>query len=224
MPIDVIEAFLSDIPPLHSWDGGQTWNTGGFSRRELEILVRLVAERAGSSPCVVETGAGNSTIAFLAAGAHSLTSIAPDASLFDRIRAYCEGRGIDIGPLDQCVAFSEDALPGLVTNFEERGVHADVALIDGGHGWPTVFVDFCYLFRALRRGGFLIVDDIHIYSVKELARFLSEDPNVRIVEQMPKTLVFEKLSDRRYLPDFGGQPYVRRKTEADREAGLAFKL
>jgi hypothetical protein len=224
VPINVIEDFLSDIPALHSWDGGQTWNSGGFSRRELEVLVRIVAQKAGPAPNVLETGAGNSTIAFLAAGAHSLTSIAPDAALFERIRGYCDGHGIDTARLDQRVAFSEDVLPNVVAELEASGVRADLALIDGGHGWPTVFVDFCYLFRALRKGGFLVVDDIHIYSVKELARFLVEDPNVRVVEQLPKTLVFEKLSDRRYLPDFGGQPYVRRKMEADRDAGLAFKL
>jgi predicted O-methyltransferase YrrM len=173
---------------------------------------------------IIETGAGNSTIAFLAAGAGTVTSIAPDADLFARIREYCVQNSINVEALREQVAISEESLPQLLTRMEGDGERADVALIDGGHGWPTVFVDFCYLFRSLRKGGVLIVDDIHIYSIKELARFLSEDPNVRLTEVLPKTLIFEKIVDRRYLPDFGGQPYIRRKMEAEKQAGLAFKL
>lgn len=220
----VVDFFLSNPPALHSWDGGKTWSLGGFGRRELEFLIQITARKMDFSPKIIETGAGNSTIAFLIAGAQSLTSIAPDADLFNRIRHYCDIHGIGMDCLDQRVAFSEDALPAVVNDLEARGGRIDVALMDGGHGWPTVFVDFCYLFRALRKGGFLIVDDIQIYSVKELVRFLMEDPNFCLVERMPKTLVFEKLSDRRYLPDFGGQPYICRKTDADRDAGIAFDV
>jgi hypothetical protein len=224
MHIAVIEEFLTNIPLLHSWDRGVTWNAGGFSRRELEVLVNLVEKGFNKAPLVLETGAGNSTIAFLAAGARALVSIAPEVELFDRIRSYCSAQGIDTHPLEQHIAFSEDVLPSIATRLDGEGAKADIALIDGGHGWPTVFVDFCYLFRSLNRGGYLIVDDIHIYSIKELARFLMEDPNLQAIEILPKTIVFKKLTDRRYLPDFGGQPYVRRRMLADREAGLAFKL
>jgi hypothetical protein len=222
--MSVTEEFLSAVPQLHSWDGGKTWNGGGFGRLELDVLIELAASGPGGSQTIIETGAGNSTIAFLLAGAAKLTSIAPDDGLFGRIREYCSNKAIPTDALNARVAFSEDCLPGIVTEMDAAGEKADLALIDGGHGWPTVFVDFCYLFRALRKGGFLVVDDIHIYSVKELARFLLEDHNVELVRRLPKTLVFKKLSDRRYLPDFGGQPYVVRQMEADKAAGTAFKL
>jgi precorrin-6B methylase 2 len=181
-------------------------------------LIRLVTERAGAGSRVLETGAGNSTIAFLLAGAHAVTAIAPDAGLFERIRSYCAAHHIDAARLHECASYSEDALPGLVAEMEMRGEHVDVALIDGGHGWPTVFVDFCYMYRSLRKGGFLVVDDIQLYSVGELSRFLSEDPHVRLVECMPKTLVFEKTVEKRYLPDFGAQPYIRRKMQEEQHA------
>lgn len=218
MTSSIAENFLSNLPALHSWDGGQTWKSGGFGRRELQALIGLVTEHAGTEARVLETGAGNSTLAFLLAGARSVTSIAPDAALFERIRSYCAEHGIDTARLHERVAYSEDALPGLVADMEASGEHADIALIDGGHGWPTVFVDFCYMFRALRKGGFLVVDDIQLYSVGELSRFLSEDPHVRLVMRMPKTLVFEKVVEKRYLPDFGGQPYIRRKMQEEQQA------
>lgn len=220
----MIEEFLSDPPLLHSWDGGVTWNTGGFSRRELEVLIDLVKNEVGPGARVLETGAGCSTIAFLIAGAASVTSIAPDQELFERIFSYCRRKSIIYSSLLIKVAISEDCLPELAVQLEELGLLNDVVLIDGGHGWPTVFVDFCYGFRSLRKGGFLVVDDIQLYSVKELARFLSSDLNFKLVKTLPKTLIFQKISERRYLPDFGGQPYIKRKTEDDRVAGVAFKL
>lgn len=220
----MIERFLADPPLLHSWDGGKTWNTGGFSRRELEVLIDLVTNKTGTMPRVLETGAGCSTIAFLVAGAVQVTSIAPDRDLFERIIAYCDNNSIPTKPLAVNVALSEDCLPLLVDEMDKLSLVNDLVLIDGGHGWPTVFVDFCYSFRSLRKGGFMIIDDIQLFSVKELARFLCMDHNVKLVKSLPKTLVFEKLTDRRYLPDFGGQAYIKKKTEDDRLAGTAFKL
>jgi hypothetical protein len=31
----LFEEYLQNIPLLHTWDGGFTWNTGGFGRTEL---------------------------------------------------------------------------------------------------------------------------------------------------------------------------------------------
>jgi precorrin-6B methylase 2 len=222
--MSTIEQFLAAPPLLHSWDGGNTWNTGGFSRRELEVLIDLVANEVGPGARVLETGAGCSTVAFLLAGAAQVTAIAPDQALFDRICAYCNDKLISILPLISKISLSEDCLPAIVAQMEEVALLNDLVLIDGGHGWPTVFVDFCYCFRSLRKGGFLIIDDIQLYSVKELARFLCMDPNVKMVKSLPKTLVFQKLTDRNQLPDFGGQPYIKKKTEDDQSAGAAFKL
>ncbi len=222
--MSLIEQFLAAPPLLHSWDGGKTWNTGGFSRRELEVLIDLVVHEIGPGARVMETGAGCSTVAFLLAGAIQVVAIAPDQALFDRILSYCKDNSISSAPLTVKVGLSEDCLPAIAAQMEENGIFNDLVLIDGGHGWPTVFVDFCYSFRSIRKNGFIIIDDIQLYSVKELARFLSLDPNVKLIKSLPKTLIFQKISDRKYLPDFGGQPYIIKKTEDDRAAGAAFRL
>lgn len=221
---DAREKFLSDIPRLHSWDGGQTWKTGGFARRELEAIIELLRVEVGTGAFAAETGAGNSTLAMLIGGAARVTSIAPDPALFERIRRAAAAIGIDDAALDPVVSMSEDKLPSISEAIEEGGRLLDVALIDGGHGWPTVFVDFCYLNRVLRRGGFLMLDDIQIYSVKELARLLGEDSNFLLYKKLPKTLIFQKRTAARYLADHGGQPYIKRRSLEERESGRAFAV
>lgn len=221
---DEVEAFLSDIPKLHSWDGGVTWNTGGFTRTELSAIIDTVARDLGAGAHVAETGAGNSTVAMLLAGAESVVSVAPDKPLFERIAEACRRFGHEPKALRAYTALSEDVLPRLAESIEGSGRLLDFALIDGGHGWPTVFVDFCYLNRVLRQDGFIMVDDIQIHAVKELARMLMEDRNFTLVKKFRKTLLFRKKTAMRYLPDFGAQPYIRRRSKEDRDAGRPFEL
>src|SRR5688572_25311232 len=95
---------------------------------------------------------------------------------------------------------SELVLPRLL--LEERGLGRPFhfALIDGGHGWPTVFVDFCYLNALLGVGGLLALDDVQLYSVKELARFLAADARFPLVADLGKVLVFKKAVEEAFLP------------------------
>lgn len=219
-----VEAFLRDIPKLHSWDGGRTWNTGGFGEVELGWMIAAIAERFGSGAHIAETGCGCSTLAFLLTGPCRVHSISFDNDVFVRVREHAVRHGIPLLPLETYVSQSERVVPRLADDYERRGLALDVALLDGGHGWPTVFVDYCYLNAALRKGGLLIVDDFHIHTVKELVRFLSEDPRYRLLRRFEKTVVFEKLEEFRFLPDFGGQPYTMRRTEQDTAAGRRFEF
>jgi hypothetical protein len=59
-----LKEYLDNIPPLHTWDGGQTWNTGGLGRRALEIITTIIDQNF-PSPRILETGRGNSTISLL---------------------------------------------------------------------------------------------------------------------------------------------------------------
>jgi hypothetical protein len=215
--------YLENIPNLHTWDNGKTWNTGGFERTHLAAFHDLVRSQ-DVRPRVLETGAGNSTLCFLHAEPERLVSIAPDAELFERIDSYARAKGLATTPLEPHVERSELVLPRLV--FEERdlGRPFHFALIDGGHGWPTVFVDFCYVNALLARNGLLAIDDIQLHSVKELARFLSADPHYPLVADLGKALVFRKTIDLTFLPDHGYQPYIVERTRADEAARETFSL
>jgi hypothetical protein len=203
-----LDTFLSDLPLLHTWDGGATWNNGGFWRPHFEAIHPFIADRSA----ILETGAGNSTIFFLLHKPKKLVSIAPEAPLFDRIYAYCDRNDIDRTCLEAVVECSEWALPALA-----KEQQFDFVLIDGAHGWPHVFVDFCYANATLRKGGILTIDDTHLHSVKELGRMLMLQPEFKLVAHHQKTALFRKMTDVRSLPEWIGQPYiVQRSSEYER--------
>jgi hypothetical protein len=203
-----LAGYLRNIPKLHCWDG-KTWNTGGFDRHAFELLDRLIEAHLPLHPAFIETGAGNSTIFFLLHGPSQVTSIAPDRELFERIRAYCEEHGISQDALSAHIAQSQWVLPQLAGTGQSR---FDFALIDGNHGMSMVFVDFHYLNALVRRGGLIMIDDIHLHSAGELARLLREQWGYEVVLDEQKFVVFRKMIDAREMPDFGGQPYVMRRS------------
>jgi hypothetical protein len=220
---ELFQQFLDDLPQLHTWDNGKTWNSGGFGPFHLKGIADVLTLLPGGFN-VIETGAGNSTLSFLLLGAQSVVAIAPDQALFDRIYEAAEKRLIDCGPLKPIVAFSEDILPALAAESKLNGVTYDFALIDGGHGWPTVFVDFCYIMAILKPGGYLMIDDIQLFSVKQLARLLNESEEFSLVSSLQKSLIFRKDTKNMRMRDFGAQPYIKRMTEAERSAGKPFVL
>jgi hypothetical protein len=202
-PITLTE-YLDNMPNLHTWDDGATWNTGGFSRYYLDPVHELLAP-AGKRLSFIETGAGNSTIFFLMHCPARVVSIAPDGQLFDRIRSYCTEHRISDAPLEQYVEGSQWALPRIAVRSDPV---FDFALVDGQHGWPMVFVDFYYVNYLVRPGGFIMLDDTQLYSVNELVKLLREQPGYEVALDMGKVVVFRKTAVQRELPDFGGQPYI----------------
>jgi precorrin-6B methylase 2 len=204
------ETYLRNIPNLHTWDGGKTWVTGGFEEYHLREFHELAILCGGSNATILETGAGNSTLAFLYAKAKKIVSIEMKPDLFERIDSFCKEHQIDNSAWDYRIGASEWILPDLASS----GMKVDLALIDGGHGWPTVFVDFCYVYAMLRAGGILLVDDVQLYSVGELRRFLEKETKRFAVEKdLGKTIAFRKLTDDRLFADFGEQPYILERSE-----------
>jgi len=206
------DRLLARMPSLHCWDG--VWNRGGFDRsllaEWLEILGREGLTRPGRR--FLETGAGLSTLAFLATDpAEVISVVGPDPELADRIRAAATELDLPTGALRLETSRSELALPRLVL---DREPFVDAALIDGGHGWPTVFVDFCYASYALRQGGLLALDDRQLHSVRELIEFLRRQPGWELLAEPGRMAIFRKTYVQRMLPDFGGQPYVLERSRS----------
>jgi GT2 family glycosyltransferase len=208
-PPELVE-YVSNLPLLHSWDGGVTWNTGGFQAEHLVALYRFLKETLPAAPTLLETGAGNSTICLLLLNPIRLVSVAPDPDLFERIRSYCASHSISIDSLDARVSGSEWTLPQLALEMRDQPPCFDFALIDGSHNWPMVFVDFCYANYMLKAGGLIMIDDVQLHSVKELARMLSEHPDFRLELDLGKSLVFRRISESRTLSEWADIPYISR--------------
>ena len=141
-----------------------------------------------------------------------LLSIAPDANLFERIRGFCRANGIPDAALEAYVDGSQWVLPRLAADNRAQDPFLDFALIDGCHGWPTAFVDLEYTNAMLRKGGLLMIDDVQLHAEKEIARLLSEHPGFAIALDIGKSIIFRKLTDQRFLGEWGGQPYIARRT------------
>ncbi len=218
------DEYLAQIPQLHTWDGGKTWNSGGFEASQLKELHEFLSTRLPHRPVTLETGAGNSTITicFLDPARH--TVICPDGGVLERIRSFLAQAGISSTFLDIKQNLSEWVLPDIARSTREGEPLLDFALIDGGHNWPTVFVDFFYVNFMLSNGGYLMIDDVQLHSVKELGRFLSQDPRFSLSLDMGKSLVFQKQSTDRYIGEWNTSPYILQMTEKYAQQANPFAL
>ena len=207
MTIEQARAILADRPRLHVFRDGSP-KDGGLNRVMGERMIEEISvlERAR----IAETGTGLSTLLFLSLDPESVITISPAPELHERTRAEAVARGIDLGPARFVDDRSETALP-LLALVEK--VELDVAFIDGNHGWPAVFVDFCYLNRMLRPGGLMFVDDVQIYAVAQLVCLLREQqPHYEFVAVDGKMATFRKGADLPYLPDWRMEPFITSNT------------
>ena len=180
----------------------------------LELIDRSV--RADSR--TLETGAGVSTALFALKGADH-TCVVPWTSERDRLEAWGEQNGVSFDRVRFECEPSEEVLPRL------DGDPLDFVLIDGGHGFPTPFIDFFYAGRRLRRGGLLVVDDTQIWTGRVLHGFLKEQTGWEVVEELRmRSTVFRRTEEPGDgLQEWNEQPYVRRRSYAGGARGLVRK-
>jgi precorrin-6B methylase 2 len=122
----------------------------------------------------LETGAGKSTLAFMAAGcAHD--TVTPSASEIAAIQAEALRQGLDAATVTFHEGFSQNILPHL-----EGTEDLDVAFIDGGHGFPVPGVDWLFIAPRLKVGGRLLVDDVDLWTGSMLVDVLRREPGWRV--------------------------------------------
>lgn len=198
--VKTARALLADLPRLHHWGGED--QVGGLNQQIGERMI-LELDRY-DSPRVIETGAGATTLLFCCLDLGTLTSIAPSPELFERIAAQAKDRRIETKGLRTICERSEVALPPLAA----EGERFDIALIDGSHNWPSVFVDFCYMNMMMPAGATLLIDDIQLYSVSQLYRLLRQEEGFDFVSLDGKLATFRKNSGRQFLPEWNSEPFI----------------
>ena len=195
-----LDRLLTNPPKLHDYGGTliSDWRIDDFTCRELSA-------RLSPQMKTMETGAGLSTIIFAASGCDH-TCIVPDSGLVDRIKNFCRDTDIDLSPVHFVIAKSCDVI------HQFPPLSFDLVLIDGCHGFPSIFVDFCYASKALKIGGVLILDDMHIYTCHQTALFMQSDAGWKIVILNKRFVLGIKLSDTIDY-EWTSQPFVisRRK-------------
>jgi hypothetical protein len=193
---------LADPPLIHTAPDTQVVATHGL----LEDALRWIDGNVKPGQRTIETGSGLSTITLALTGAEH-TCIVPNAPEVEKIRTYCEARGIDLSRVDFHLEPSERVLPKLDTG------PLDLVLIDGSHSFPQVFIDWFYTAHSLRVGGTLIVDDVHVWTGRVLRDFVAAEPEWEpIHEWAGRTAAFRKTAETDPDRLWVDQPYVFRRT------------
>ena len=195
--MDAVETLILDAPAFHG--------RGDRSYGLHPDALRFLASHTGPDTCTLETGAGLSTVVFaLRGGRHAC--VAPAAGEFARIRAYCDARGIRHDGVRWIDRRSEECLPTLDIP------PLDLVLIDGGHGFPIPFVDWLYAGRKLKAGGWLLVDDTHLWTGRMLRQFLRESPEWECHRELGlRTAVFRRVAGRADVGEWCEQPFILRR-------------
>ena len=169
-----------------------------------EAALTFIYENINDRCHTLETGCGLSTVVFALTGSRH-TVIAPAPSEFEITKSYCRVRGIPTGQIDFIAEASQKVLPALPSP------PLDLVLIDGGHGFPTPYVDWFYTAGKLKKGGFLIVDDVGLWSCQILRNFLIEQPHWEFVaEYEERTAIFRKIEDGSEWLEWTEQPLAAR--------------
>ena len=138
-----------------------------------------------------ETGAGASTVAFLIKGCRH-TAVMPDTGAKELIESFLQAKGIQLGESEIILAESQWHLPFVAKSLREQ---LDIAVIDGEHAFPMPFIDYYYFAGMVKVGGYLVVDDVNLYTGEMLMKFLRFEPFWRTeAEFTPSSVVYRKVS------------------------------
>jgi len=149
-------------------------------------VLRAIANHAMSIGAkeAAETGCGLSTILLSqVAESHTCFTIAAGNSL-ERVQNVPHLRNDRVNFV---VGPSQVTLPrhGFVRPL-------DFVLIDGPHGFPFAHLEYYFFYPRIRKGGFLVVDDIHIPTIRQMYDVLRDDKMWLHVEDVLTTAFFQR--------------------------------
>lgn len=195
MPPEVLARLLADPPLVHDMGAGALASLGTEAG-----CYEFLAERARPGDRTLETGLGLSTALFGALGTEH-TCVTPSAAEVERLRAYCAARAIPLDRVTFMLGPSAEVLPALGAE------PLDLVLIDGAHGFPVPVLDWYYAGGRLRRGGLLVVDDVHLPAVHVLVGYLEADPRWEPVARTAKWRAYERRSEGPLSEEWVDQPF-----------------
>jgi hypothetical protein len=189
-----IEELLAEKPAFHVDGQG-----GAANYAADEFALRFIAQHATADMVTLETGTGQSTVAFAIAGSDH-TSISPAKDEHRRILDYCSSKGTG-----SRLRFLADASDHALATGEGVPNELDFVFIDGAHRFPIPIIDWHYTDPRLKVGGILGVDDIQMPSVNVLCDFLRNEAEWELLDESPRTVFFRKV--RKVVPvlDWQGQ-------------------
>lgn len=201
----IVDRLFADLPQVHTELGnpkGGVWSTD-------RSCYEFIADHCQPQWRTLETGLGLSTLLFVLLGS-SHTCIAPWTPEIAGLLSHCREREINTDRLNLVQGFSDEVLPTLPQT------ELDLFFIDGGHGFPTPLIDWYYGAGRLRRGGMLVIDDIHLPAVQLLLAYLDADLRWRRTEKTGKWAAYERLGEGTLREEHSRQEFLKPWDVSDR--------
>lgn len=182
-------------------------DSGNLGEGVIRRMAALVAEHRPGGPALsAETGCGKSTLLFShVSGEHLCFTLEGGDSYAKTAASPLLGRDrvrFVLGPSQRTLQRHEWSAP------------LDVALIDGGHGYPFPELDYYGFYPQIRPGGLLVVDDIHIPTITHLFRVLQEDAMWRLLAVELYTAFFQRTDAPTFDPF--GDGWIHQRFNRDR--------
>jgi len=192
---------IDDPPKVHTTPSGDQ-----YLMSMGPDALRFIYDNIAADAKTLETGCGVSTAVFaLKAAEHTCITPAGDEVL--NLKSYCRQRNIPLDKVSFQVGGSANALVGLDRN------HLDLVLIDGCHGFPTVFLDWYYTSARVKVDGIMIIDNTDIWTGDVLKNVLTGEPEWKLEHWFTaQTAVFRKLREYDPAKNWVDQPYVVRSS------------
>lgn len=200
MKCDLLQKLCREMPSFHGQEQAGTKNWGLV----IDVLEWIVAHVPAEGN-TLETGCGYSTVAFTSVSKKH-TVISPFAGEHALIRQWCEKQGVATTQVNFIARSSTDVLPQLKLE------PLDVVLIDGAHEFPVPFIDWYYTAERVKKGGYLMVDDVHLptgYILKDF--LLAEAGRWEFAGQVRLTSMFRRITDQPVITGIGWeeQPWCK---------------
>lgn len=192
-----LQQVLADPPAAHKDQAGNFYSMG-----LMDEVLDFIHSNIDENSATLETGCGISTAMFALSGARH-TVITPAEHELEKIKEYCQERGISTDKVNFTLGMSQHVLP----NIELPAL--DLVLIDGLHGFPAPYIDWFYTAGKIKIGGLVVVDDVWVWACQILKDFLLVQPEWELVADFPpRTTVFRKLAEGSEYLEWTKQPYV----------------
>lgn len=197
---ELTNLILTNPPSFHYWEEQE--RTGGFNQEHFHFLEKVIKDvyvgDIGHRPLVVETGAGLSSLWFLAAG-YEVHSFSLD-NVIEKMRVFLSAYPDELARWSGISGNSETNLPQFIKSKSFK--HCAIGLIDGSHSLPSVFVDFTFINLCLEEGGILFIDDIQLPGPRYLANMLNHlKADFSFSGAINKLCSFKKISGRSFWGD-----------------------
>jgi hypothetical protein len=192
-----VSIVMNDPPPVHGAAAGPT-GVWGTAIDCYDFLARHVEPGART----LETGCGISTALFALWGTEH-TCVVYSQDEVDILSSWAHQREVDLSHLTFEVGPSDDVLPRL------EPTDLDLALIDGSHAFPAAIIDWFYAAGRLRKGGVVVVDDVHLPAVTlGLFEFLARDPRWELIARTDKWAACLRQSSGPLREEWTDQPFL----------------